>query len=310
MTAAAIRERDGFSTTKIFYPSSGKSASPRPLTDPEEICNRIADLAGHGHWTASAASIAAQELLLTIGSISAQNAAATGRAAVTRDQIIGLLQPSPVRGLGTCPELDTHFADGLITPDGNGGVLICAAPAGNGTPEKSYPGWAGPVAGLPHVKRGDQQKLFLAIVADLTRDGIPDGIRLPDDTQQTFARDRKRGTEITLPAWAWAVIFNTKYLPSGFHPISRRTASNRLAELRDAGELVMTRVSKTRLDLRTGRWKTTPPSYALPRPGLRGVIQRFKARVRAATTRQGPSEAWRLQAERWRWRDLEAGWGI
>lgn len=306
MTAAAVRAERGFSTPKIFYPEGGKSSPGTALTDPESILQRITDLTGSGHWTASAASVRAQELALAIGSIAAQRAAACGDATVSPEQIADLLAPSPVRGLGTRPELDTLYADGIITRAGNGRVAVCGPP-GHGKAETSYPGWEGEARGLHHVAVPDQQERFMQITSRLAADGLPAGIRFADDIETQFTRDRARG-DVTLPAWAWAVLFNQS-LGEGEHPVSRRTAASRLAELRDAQKIVMTRVSRTRLDLRTGAWHTTPSSYALPRPGLRGVAQRFRARVRAATTRPGPSEAWRLQAERWRWRDLESGWG-
>lgn len=306
MTAAAVRAERGFSTPKIFYPEGGKSVPGDPLTDPAAILQRIAELTDYGPWTTSPAAIQAREIALAIAAIAAENAAANGEFTVGPQEMAALLAGPASRGLGTRPELDTLYADGIITRAGNGRVAICGPP-GHGKAEKSYPGWDGPAAGLRHVPVADQQKRFLYITQRLAADGLPDGIRFAPDIEAAFTADRKKG-DITLPAWAWAVLFNQS-LSEGEHPISRRTAANRLGELRDAEQLVMTRVSRTRLDLKTGRWHTTPSSYALPRPGLRGVAQRLKARMRVATTRQGPPEAWRLQAERWRWRDMEAGWG-
>jgi hypothetical protein len=303
MTSAATTIERGFSTRKIFYPEGGKSAPGRPITSPEAILKRIADLTDFGPWTRSTESVTARELAIAIASIAAQRAAATGDFTVGRDQIADLLAASVIRGLGICPELDTLYADGIITRAGEGRIAICGPP-GHGRAEKTYPGWSGPATGLRHVSVADQQKRFLYIAQRLTEHGLPEGVGFPADIDDEFQRDRERG-EITLPAWAWAVIFNQS-LAIGEHPVSRRTAGSRLGELRAAGQLVMTRISKTRLNLVNGCWHTTPASYALPRPGLQGVMQRFKAKVRAATTRQGPSEAWRLQAERWRWRDMEA----
>ncbi len=266
MTATAVRIERGFSTPRVFYPEGGKSVAGPLLTQPEDIIERVNDLAGYGPWTTSASAIRARELAFAIAAIAAQHAAATGDYTVGPEDIADLLAASAARGLGTRPELDTLYADGIIGRAGNGRIAV-TGPAGHGKPEKSYPGWDGPVTGLRHVPRADQHKRFLHITAHLVADGLPEAVRFPPDVESAFEQDRNRGSEVTLAAWAWAVIFNQSLSP-GEHPISRRTAANRLAELRDAEELVMTRVSKTRLDLRTGRWHTTPSSYALPRPGL------------------------------------------
>jgi hypothetical protein len=312
VTAATIAP--GFSTLKkkIYFPSKGgKSAAGDPLTTPEQIDARLRDVTSGGTWTPSPEATAAYRLLNAIGAISMQNAVISDQPAVTIAQIGDLLAESRAAGLGMCPELETLYADRLIGGDGAGGVLVLGPPRKRDKhAQRKYLGWdRGPVAGLPYLKRGELMRHVEQLHARLLASGFPPGAGFPDDITAQFERDRDHG-QVCLPWWAWETLANLS-LPAGKHPVSGRTVANRVAELVEDGRLVMTRAPRTRLT--GGTWVTTSAAYAAPRPGLAGVAQRMRARIRRALTPEErarrPTDAWRELAERWRFRDAENGWG-
>jgi hypothetical protein len=311
-TPPGWRPRRRFSNSKTIYPSVGKSPLPAALTDPADVAARVAEVTGGGYWSPSPMAMRAFDLFTDI---------AVGKCTSP--------QPSA--------ELRTLVDDKLVIKNG-AAYLVCD---GGGRAEADpWPGWARPAGWLrpkqwkPGDRRTDMpvdeqrkeiRKLRLTrmpvdeqlervkeIHRDLLATGMPDGITFPEKVMATFTRARKRG-EVALPAWAWAALVNAT-LAVGMHPISRRTAASRMAKLLEDEELVMTRAPHTRYDPQARDFVTTPAAYAIPKPGLRGVVQRHRARRAARKAGAPPPSpkaeiAWRLQVEHWRERDHEAGWG-
>lgn len=280
------------------------------ITDPARLDRRRRDLVQGGPWTGSPEAKDAHDLLCAIIAVQIENTATRDDPVLSRVQLTGLLRAEPGPGRNDAA-LNTLLNDWLLTLTQSGGCAVLEVP-----PDPSadpYPGWQGPDPAslpkrrkLPHLKTAGQRALLLRLYRQLQADGLPEGLHLSPGGEQDYAKARKHGA-VALPAWAWAWLVN-RNLPEGRHPVSRWTASRRLAELDAAGQLVRVKRARVRFDPQGWAFRCRPAWWALPGPSVRAERRRKRRKSLVPDLVGGVarSVAWRLQQARWQFRDQQA----
>jgi hypothetical protein len=279
------------SKQKTIYPLLGQSRS-QYLRTPSEVLEHAERVTGHGEWSPFPL---------------ARETRAAYREAAGRCARHGAIPEADIGGFMSPDALRWLRADKLIGKSSAGWMLTKVEKP----PENKYPARPGDPTGIPHASRLVQRELFLIVHADVTANGPPPGL-FPSYVYDDFNARRKHG--VSLPAWVWAAMVNMHPAMKNWHPISRKTASRRLAELGALGLLVQTKATTTLYDPVSNDFKVLPAAWDTPRPGIVAVIREPRARKPKITddaegaSPPAPAE-WRLQRLRWAYRARDAGFG-